>query len=437
MGILFENIDYLSKEYTIEQGYVLVEGASISYVGADDPRKNAEFNLSNIELFSGKDKLLIPGLYNIHTHIPMTLLRGYAEGLPLDEWLNKKIFPFEALITPEMALHASEVAIAEMLRFGTVGFSDMYNFTHERAEAVRTSGIKANLSYGPMVFDEEQRYEDLPQNAMIEELVQTYHNTCEGRLKMDLFVHSEYCSNPHVVEAAGKHAQELGVNTHIHLSETAGEHEQAKERRGGLTPAQYFDSLEFFAQPCTAAHCVWTEPGDWNILAKRGVSVAHNPCSNAKLASGIAPLAGMLESGVNVGLGTDGVASNNNLNIFKELYAALLFAKVRELDPSLITAPEALAMATRNGALSQGRESSGYIERGAAADLVLLDTQGPWMHPSHDQCNNLLFSAQGSDVCLTMVDGKVLYSFGEWKTIDVERAVAWTSQAARDIVAAL
>ena len=439
MNTLFTDIDYLSKDYEIKHGYVLVEGTSIGYVGPEDPRSRPAFllNKSDLQVIPGKARLLTPGFYNIHTHIPMTLLRGYAEGLPLDEWLNTRVFPFEALITPEMALPASELAIAEMLRFGKVGFSDMYNFTHERAAAVRTSGIKANLSYGPVVFDPEQRYEDMPHKAEVEELVRSYHNTCDGRLKMDIFVHSEYLSNPYVVEAVGRQAQELGVNTHIHLSETVKEHEEAKERRGGLTPAQYFDSLGFFAQPCTAAHAVWTEPEDWELLASRGVSVAHNPCSNAKLGSGIAPLKGMLDAGVNVGLGTDGVASNNNHNILKELYAASLLSKARELDASSITVSQALALATKNGALSQGRQKAGYLEQGAAADLVLLDIEGPWMQPSYDLRNNLVFSAQGSDVCLTMVDGRVLYDQGEWKTIDVERAAASVRQAARDIVAAL
>jgi len=430
-------VDYLAKDYTVKRGFVLTEGASIKYAGPDDPRKNLDFEVGGTRELSGTGKLLVPGFYNIHTHIPMTLLRGYAEGLPLDEWLHTKVFPFEALISPQMALPASELAIAEMLRFGTIGFSDMYSFTHERAEAVRTSGIKANLSTGPIVFDSEQRYEDMLCKQEIEELVKSYHNTCNGKLKIDIFVHSEYLSNPQVAQAVGAHAKELGVNTHIHLSETKKEHEQAKERRAGLTPTQYFDSLDFFCQPCTAAHCVWTEPADWLILASRGVTVAHNPCSNAKLGSGIAPLAGMMDAGVNVGIGTDGVASNNNHDLLKELYTASILSKARELDASCFSVEQALAMATVNGALSQGRTNAGIIASGAPADLVLIDMQTPWMQPVHDPLNNLLFSAQGSDVCLTMVDGKLLYYNGEWLTIDVERAAADTSQAARSIVASL
>ena len=437
MDLLFTDIRYLSKQFSVEQGYVLVEGKSVSYVGPEDPRQRPGYLPSKTQVIGGKDKFLMPGLYNIHTHIPMTLLRGYAEGLPLAQWLTTKVFPFEDLITPEMALPASELAIAEMLRFGVVGFSDMYNFTEERAQAVKMSGIKANLSYGPMVFDPEQRYKDMPQQAEVDRLANTYHNTCAGRLKIDVFIHSEYLSNPFVVEAVVAQARDLNINTHIHLSETKSEHDEAKERRGGLTPTQYFDSLGFFDQPCTAAHAVWTEAVDWEILANKGVTVAHNPCSNAKLGSGIAPVAAMLLAGVNIGLGTDSVASNNNHNLFKELYAAALCSKMRELDASVVTVEQALALATVNGAKSQGRYDSGYLEAGAAADLLVLDTSGCWMHPEHDVLNNLVYSTQGSDVLMTIVDGEVLYSGGEWTTIDVERAVAKTSQAARDIVAAL
>jgi 5-methylthioadenosine/S-adenosylhomocysteine deaminase len=462
MTILFTDIEYLSESFTIERGFVLVEGATIAYVGGDDPRAAehddpraaepasssqgaATSSTSNTpatpstswEVIDGKGRLLIPGLYNTHTHIPMALLRGYAEGLPLAEWLHTKVFPFEALITPKAALHASELAIAEMLRFGTVGFTDMYNFTDERAEAVTRSGIKANLSYGVASFDPEERYEDMAQPVQLENFIKTYHNTAEGRLKIDLFVHSEYLSNPYIVQAAGEHACELGVQTHIHLSETREEHEECKARRAGLTPTQYFDSLGFFAQPCTAAHCVWTEPQDWTILAERGVTAAHNPCSNAKLGSGFMPLVAMQAAGVNVALGTDSVASNNNLNLLKEIYTAALLPKATQLDAALMPPAEVLALAMVNGARSQGRSGGGLIKLGAPADLVLLDTEVAWVQPVHNLLNNLVYSAQGSDVVLTMVDGKVLYTAGEWTTVDVERAAFETGKAAQEIVATL
>jgi 5-methylthioadenosine/S-adenosylhomocysteine deaminase len=336
-----------------------------------------------------------------------------------------------------VALPASQLAIAEMLRFGTVSFTDMYYFDEARIEAITQSGIKANICSGIVVFDPEQRYEHMPIKEQAASLVQQYHNALDGRLRIDLNIHSEYLSNPYVVRAVGEQAVQLGVQTHIHLSETRAEHEECRQRRGGLTPAAYFDSLDFFKQPCTAAHCVYTEPDDWDILAARGVTAVPCVASNAKLASGFAPLPQLVAAGVNVALGTDGVASNNNHNLFKELYMTATVYKGAALDPTVVSPQQTLAAATINGARSQGRAACGAIQVGNRADLVVIDTSIPWMQPTHDTLNNLVFSAQGTDVVLTMVDGEVLYANGEWKTIDVERAVAGTQQAASAIVAAL
>ncbi|MDR3135952.1 MAG: amidohydrolase [Coriobacteriales bacterium] len=525
MKALFYDIDYLDSDFTIQHGYVLTDGAIITYVGPDDPREFAGGpqgngsrgsgadtpqgrsdgphelasveasgvssppmspqgrsdgshevasgkvdpqgvapgevysrklgaaglcgtnaaqsdtalcdSLTDLSLFSGRGCLLIPGLYNQHTHIPMTLLRGYAEGLPLDAWLNTRVFPFEAQITPEAALPASELAIAEMLRFGVVSFADMYNFSEQRIRAVATSGIKANISYGPVAFDPDTRYEDLPACAEVTRLISDYHESLDGRLRIDIFVHSEYLSNQHIVQAVGEQAFQAGVGTHIHLSETEREHQEGKQRRGGLTPCAYFDSLGFFRAPCTAAHCVWTEPDDWQIMASRGVSAVLVPASNAKLGSGFAPVTEMLTAGVNVTLGTDGVASNNNHNLFKEIYLTALLAKGLNKNPLLVSPTEVLSAATIGGARAQGRRDAGRIEVGARADLVVLDVDQPWMQPAYDQRYNLVYSAQGSDVILTMVDGEVLYSNGEWTTIDVSRAAYQTRQATGKILAAL
>ena len=235
----------------------------------------------------------------------------------------------------------------------------------------------------------------------------------------------------------GQQALELGVNTHIHLSETAREHEECKQRRGGLTPAAYFESLGFFKQPCVAAHCVHTEPEDWQILARNGVTVTANPASNMKLASGFAPVPQMLAAGINVTLGTDGVASNNSHNILKDLYLFALLYKGATGDPTVVTAKEALAAATINGARAQGRLDSGSIAVGNRADVAVLDISGPWFSPQTDLLNNLVYAGQGSDVVLTMVDGAVLYRDGIYPTIDVKRAIFETQQATQAILASL
>ncbi|HBT95544.1 MAG TPA: amidohydrolase [Coriobacteriia bacterium] len=431
--MLFANIDYLNKDFKAERGFIGTEGAFITYVGASAPENPERFG----ERYESKGKLLIPGMYNTHAHMPMTLLRGYAEGLGLQDWLHTKIFPFEDKITDETAYPATMLAIAEMLRFGVVGVTDMYFFDAARIRAVSESGIKANLCSGIMVFDSETDYDQTPNRALNEQLVREYHNTLDGRLKIDLNIHSEYISNPKVVRAVGEHAVELGVQTHVHVSETKLEHEESKERRGGLTPTQYFDSLDFFRTPCTAAHCVWAEPEDWTIFEQRGVTVACNPASNMKLASGFAPIPDMLAAGVNVALGTDGVASNNTHNILKDLYLLALIYKGASGDPTVVSPEQALAAATVNGARSQGRLDCGSIEPGKRADLVVVDFCSPWMQPIHNLANNLVYSAQGTDVALTMVDGKVLYRDGVYPTIDIERAIHDSKRIAADIVASL
>jgi 5-methylthioadenosine/S-adenosylhomocysteine deaminase len=431
--VLFANIDYLNSNFEVERGFIGTEGSKITYVGAQEPSDPQRFG----ERYTGRGKLLMPGMYNTHAHMPMTLLRGYAEGLTLQDWLHNKVFPFEAKINDESAYPATLLAIAEMLRFGVVGVTDMYFFDEARIRAVTESGIKANLCSGIMVFDEETEYPQTPNFKLNERLVREFHNTLDGRLKIDLNIHSEYISNPKVVRAVGEHAVELGVQTHVHISETKQEHEECKARRGGLTPTQYFESLDFFRMPCTAAHCVWAEPEDWAIFEQRGVTVSANPASNMKLASGFAPVPAMLEAGVNVALGTDGVASNNSHNILKDLYLFAMIYKGASGDPTVVSPASALAAATVNGARSQGREDSGVIEVGKRADLVVLDVCSPWMQPIHHLANNLVYSAQGTDVVMTMVDGAVLYRDGEYLTLDIERAIHDTKRFSAEIAAGL
>jgi 5-methylthioadenosine/S-adenosylhomocysteine deaminase len=431
--MLFVDIDYLDSNFELAHGFVGTEGARITYLGACEPEQPERFG----ERYDGAKRFLVPGMYNTHAHLPMTLLRGYAENLALQDWLYNRVFPFEGKIDNERAYPATLLAVAEMLRFGVVGVTDMYFFSDARIRAFTESGIKANLCDGIMVFDNETVYEQTPNYALNERLVREHHNTVDGRIKIDLNIHSEYISNPQVVRAVGEHAVELGVQTHVHISETKREHEECKQRRGGLTPTQYFESLEFFRAPCTAAHCVWSEPQDWEIFAARNVAVAANPASNMKLASGFAPLPQMLEAGVNVTLGTDGVASNNSHNILKDLYLFALIYKGSTGDPTVVTPAQALAAATINGARSQGRDDCGAIETGKRADLVVFDTNTPWMQPVHNLVNNLVYAAQGTDVVLTMVDGAVLYRDGDYPTIDVERAIRETQQVADEIVASL
>jgi len=429
--MLFADIAIVNEDFSIEEHrWVGTKDGTIAFIGTEAPQE--DFG----EVYEGHDKVMLPGLYNSHAHAPMTLLRGYAENLPLDAWLNSKVFPFEALISDETARPATVLAIAEMLRSGTVSFTDMYYFSDARAAAVLESGIKCNMAEGVIGF-EPMPYDDMPIKKLNERLIGTYNEAGNGRLKMDVCIHAEYTTNPILVQAIGQVAVDNDLGTHIHLSETKKEHEECRGRRNGMTPTEYFDSLGFFRAPCTAAHCVWVTEHDMEILSARNVTVATCPASNLKLASGIAPVPTMIEKGVRVALGTDGAASNNDHDLMADMRLLSLLQKGASGDPTAITPQQALACATQAGALGQRREDCGLVKEGFRADLIVIDTDRPNMHPQTNLLNNLVYSAHSDDVCLTMVDGAVLYRDGEFPTIDVERAQFETDAATASIIARL
>lgn len=428
--MLFEHITLIDPQFAIQKDqYVGVRDGRIAYIGSERP--DGDWG----SRYNGRGRLMLPGLYNAHAHSAMTLLRGYGENLSLQNWLNDRIFPFEDKLTGSAVYTASQLAIAEMLRFGTVSFSDMYFFCQETAQAVIESGIKCNLSRGLTVFD-DSAYEQTKAYADNLDLLKNWDGAGAGRLKIDLCIHGEYTTTPKVVEAVAQHAVQTGARVHIHLSETRSEHEDCKARHG-MTPAAYFEAHGLFDQPTTAAHCVWLEDGDFEILKRKGVSAVCNPVSNMKLASGFAPVPRLLAEGINVALGTDGAASNNNLNMMQDLYLFAMLYKGASGDPTVVTPAQALRAATLGGALAQGRADSGALRTGAAADLIVLDIDTPWMTPATDLLTNVIYSAQGSDVCLTMVDGKVLYQDGEYKTIDIEKVKFETQKATDAILAQL
>ena len=366
----------------------------------------------------------------------MTLLRGYAENLPLQTWLFDRVFPFEAKITAEDCYWATLLACAEMARYGVVGFSDMYYHMQEGARAALDSGLKMNLS-DTLIAGAGENLFDLPLHTQNVRLLQEWQGAGEGRIVVDCNVHAEYTSHPAAVSQVIAFAAEHGLRMQVHMSETKLEVEECRQRHGGLSPVQYFDSLGMFELPTTAAHCVWVDGEDIGILARKGVFVAANPASNLKLGSGIAPYGAMLEAGVRLCLGTDGMASNNSHDMMQDMYLFALLPKGDAHDPSLITPAQALRAATRTGALSQGRADSGHIVQGAKADLCVLDTSGPSWAPMTDPLVNLVYSGHGSDVCLTMSDGRVVYRDGAWPAIDVERAKAEVSARTARIVAEL
>ena len=396
-------------------GYLAVEDKKISHIGKERPEGyfDCEKDMSG--------KLLMPGLFNCHTHTPMTLLRGVGSDLPLQTWLFDNIFPVEARLTPEMMRVGTELALLEMISTGTVSFTDMYFYPDDMVDAVIRSGMKANISQHVQAFDPRDRYETNQQAQVMEHLYKVYHGAAGDRIRVDACLHAEYTNfSEDVARGVAAFSKEHELYNHVHLSETASEHADCKTRHG-KTPAEWFASIGMFDRPCTAAHCVWIEPTDMELFRRYGVSVTHNPTSNMKLGSGFAPVPTLLDAGVNVTLGTDGTASNNNLNLFEEMHLAAIIHNGFRNDAALMPARRLVEMATVNGAKAQGRTDSGVLEVGKRADLIALDMEKPHLVPDLDTTALLTYSAQGGDVVLTMVDGQILYENGEFLTLDKER----------------
>ncbi len=414
--MLFKNITIFDEAFdTKENMYVGIKDKKIDYIGKEAP------TVDYGESYDGKDKLLMSGFFNSHAHTPMTLLRGYGENMGLQDWLTQRIFPFEGKLNGNDVYYATLLGLAESLRFGIVSTTDMYYFCDKMAEAVIESGAKNNLGRGLTCFTDEDLF-DLIAWKESKELFETYNNAADGRLLVDMSLHAEYTSNEKIVRQFADYTREIGTRMHVHVSETKSEHKECKLRHGGKTPVEYLSALGLFDSKTTAAHCVWLEKQDFDILAEKGVTVATCPESNLKLASGICNVTELLARGIPVAIGTDSVSSNNNLNFLEEIKFFALLHKERQGDPTVITPKQALYAATRAGALGQSRNDTGILAEGFRADLIVIDLAGPHMSPVHDLRNNVVYSASGSDVVLTMVDGKVLYKNGEYLTIDLEKA---------------
>lgn len=410
MKILFDKTQVLGHG----ECYITVEDEYITYIGKERPE--GEFD----RIINTKNKLVSPGLYNCHTHSAMQFLRGYGEDLPLDRWLNERIFPAEEKLTPEIVGTCSAFAIAEMIKNGICSFSDMYYFCDRTAEEVGKTGIKANISRSIVSFDNIADFKSDSRFLESVELYEKYNNSFNGRVKIDFSLHAEYTNVPGMTKFCADFAREKGIALQIHLSETEKEHNECIARHG-VTPTGFFEKHGILENPVSFAHCVWVTDEDIEKLAKYNSTVVHNPASNLKLGSGIMPLSKMLKQGVNVALGTDSSASNNTLDILKEIYLAAILQKGKDNDPSSIKADEIVRLATINGAISQNREKCGSLAVGNKADIIMLDIDSINNIPSYSPVYTLVYSANSSDVCFNMVDGKILYEDGEFKTLDIEK----------------
>ncbi len=429
--MLFKNISILDKYGEIKKGqYVSTDGEIIRYIGDERPEGFFDYE------YEGKGKLLLPGFYNAHAHSPMTLMRGYGESLTLHGWLNDRIFPFEAKLYSEAVYYGSLLSFAESVRYGIVSTTDMYDHCEDIVNAATDAKVKINVGRAMTAFKEVD-IEDTRGFKEAKYLYENYNNTENGRIRVEMSLHAEYTSNAKLVRELADYTREVNCGMHVHVSETESEHNECKDRHDGKTPIEYFDELGLLDTRTTAAHCVWVTENDIDIMAERGVTVASCPVSNLKLASGICNVPLIQKKGVRVAIGTDSVASNNNLNFIEEMKFFALLNKERRNDPTLVTPMQTLDAATYSGAQSQGRLDCGRIAEGYKADLIVMDMKDPHWHPEHDLVNNLIYSSSGSDVIMTMVDGNVIYNNGEFTTIDIEKVIYEVDKAKTKILGEL
>ncbi|MBQ6822176.1 MAG: amidohydrolase [Bacteroidales bacterium] len=340
---------------------------------------------------------ILPAFYNTHTHAAMTLMRGYGDDRPLHEWLEQWVWPYEDSLGAKDIRRGSEIAIREMISTGTVFFNDMYFFIDETIDLVKASGMRAAI--GVTLMDNHPKALRDEKSA----LVRAWKDS--ERLLLTVAPHSVYTASKDTLQEAAKLARENGRKIHIHISETAKEVKECLAKTG-MTPVRYLDSLGLLGPDVIAAHCVHVDKEEWDILAERGVTVSHCPCSNMKLGSGRFPYELAIASGARITLGTDGCSSNNNLDMREEMKTAALLAKVTG-DAALLSAPQVLKWATRNGAEAFGYDA-GEIARGRLADAILVDLGNPKMNPCHNLISNWVYAADSSCIKYVICNGKVL-----------------------------
>ncbi|SNZ14789.1 5-methylthioadenosine/S-adenosylhomocysteine deaminase [Natronoarchaeum philippinense] len=389
----------LRPDMTVERADVLVDqdAGEIVAVGADIEGGD--------DLLDADDGLVIPGLINGHTHVAMTLLRGYADDKPLDAWLQEDIWPVEAELTAEDVRVGAELGIVEMIKSGTTAFSDMYFNVSEIADAVEEAGVRAVLGHTAITVgkDEEGAREDMQSSL---DVALELDGAADGRVSTTFQPHSLTTVGEEYLREFVPRAREAGLPMHFHANETEGEVDPIVDDHGER-PLAYADDIGLLSPENFLAHGVHVDDEEIDLLADSGTAVIHCPASNMKLASGMAPVQRMLDAGVTVGLGTDGAASNNDLDMFDEIRDAAMIGKLAADDASAVAAADAVELATTGGADALGIDS-GRIEPGANADLAVLDLSEPHLTPAHDLVSHLAYAASGSDVRHTICDGDVL-----------------------------
>lgn len=412
MNVRFYNARILKTEskgrFHIIKGELWVRGNMICYIGDGTDVESVCQTPDDIIIWDReidvKDNLLMPGFKNSHTHSPMTFLRSMADDLPLQEWLNQQVFPMEAKLTKEQAYLFSKIAIMEYLTSGITSVFDMYIYPKEVIQAAVDSGFRIVQVSGLNNFTSS--IEEVKEQY---EMYQDYHELCSYRLGF----HAEYTTDITLLEELAKLSEAYHAPVYTHNSETQKEVAECRERYG-KSPTQLFMELGLYEYGGGGYHCIWFDDKDVEIFQKKGLSAITNPASNLKLASGIAPLVKMQKAGINLAIGTDGAASNNCLDMFREMFLVSGLAKLREEDAAVLDANDVLYMATAGGAYAMGLPDCDCLEVGKKADLAMIDLQQPNMQPENNLTKNLVYSGSKQNVKLTMVNGRILYEDGRF-----------------------
>ncbi|MGN0417796.1 amidohydrolase family protein [Anaerostipes faecalis] len=392
----------MEDEMPVFDGELWIRDGKISYIGDMIPEKAAQNQWDR--QINAKGNLIMPGFKNAHTHSAMTFLRSHADDLPLLQWLNEQVFPYEAKLTPEDIYHLSKLAIMEYLTSGITANFDMYLTPDTIAQASIDCGFRTVMTGA--LNDFTQSLEE------IEQWYRKYHQK-ESLVHFELGFHAEYTNCKENLQGMAKLAQIYHAPVYTHNSEGRPEVEQCLKKTG-MTPTAYMDSLGLFEYGGGLYHCVHMTEEDLEIVKKRNMTVVTNPASNLKLASGIAPVARILDKGINLAIGTDGPASNNCLDMFREMFLVTALAKYREEDASVVDAKQVLKMATVGGAKAMNLTDCDILAKGKQADLIMIDLNQPNMQPVHNIQKNLVYSGSKQNVEMTMVAGKILYENGEY-----------------------
>ncbi|OME96654.1 MULTISPECIES: amidohydrolase [Paenibacillus] len=403
----------LEEGRSVLRGYMVVENDRITYLGEEEPTVQ-----EGIEVIDGTHLFFLPGLVNTHGHAAMSLLRGYGDDLALQVWLQEKMWPMEAKFTADDVYWGTALSVLEMIKGGTTTFVDMYDHMDQVAKVVQDSGMRGVLMRGVIGLCPPEVQQQKLDEAVA--FAKDWHGKADGRITTMISPHAPYTCPPDFIEKFVQASHDLNLPLHTHMSETETEVAQ-NVKDYGLRPVAHLEKLGMFSRPTLLAHAVHLTDEEIEILAKHQVMVSHNPGSNLKLASGIARVPALLKAGVTVSLGTDGPASNNNLDMFEEMRLAALIHKGVSGDPTAIPASEALRMGTEYGARSAFLEDIGTLAVGMKADMIALNTDQAHFLPRTDYISHAIYSASAKDVEHVWVDGKQVVKNGASLTLDEER----------------